>query len=95
MLWVGASFLLSSYPLHHQVQLDRLPTFLTAAGLDLTLLQQDMHDPAIDVAMKQDQDDRATLGVRKTPTFFVNGKPLPRFGLDELQQLVQSELDGG
>ncbi len=80
---------------HHQVQLDRLPPFLGAAGLDLARLQQDMHDPAIDAALAQDDQDRLTLGARKTPTFFVNGKPLPRFGLDELKQLVQSELDGG
>ncbi len=80
---------------HHKVQLDRLPAFLSEAGVDLTQLQQDMHDPAIDAVLKQDHDDRTTLGVRKTPTFFVNGKPLPRFGLDALQQLVQSELEGG
>ncbi len=79
---------------HHVVRPDLLPPFLTAAGLELTLLQQDMHDPAIDAVMAKDQEDRVTLGVRKTPTFFVNGKPLPRFGLDELNQLVQAELDG-
>lgn len=98
LFWPTLDLLFASqaeWTAHHQVRTDRLPAFLTAAGLDLTQLQQDMHDPAIDAALQQDLADRTTLGVRKTPTFFVNGKPLPRFGLEELQALVQSELDGG
>jgi hypothetical protein len=33
-----------------------------------------------------------TLEVSKTPEFFVNGKPLPSFGYEQLQALVQEEL---
>jgi len=80
---------------HHEVQIERIWPYLGSAGVDLTQLQQDMNDPAITEAIRQDLEDGATLGVRKTPSFFVNGKPLPRFGLDELQVLVQTELDGG
>lgn len=38
--------------------------------------------------------DARALGVTKTPGFFVNGRPLPRFGLEELQTLVKEELRG-
>ena len=33
-----------------------------------------------------------TLGVRKTPQFFVNGKPLVSFGLPQLKKLVADEV---
>jgi protein-disulfide isomerase len=85
----------SQWTAHHQVRPDLLPPILIAAGLDMDRLNQDMGDPAIDAAMQQDNEDRVTLGARKTPTFFVNGKPLPSFGLEQLKVLVQSELDGG
>ena len=42
--------------------------------------------------VRQDMADAKTLGVRRTPTFFVNGKPLPSFGLPQLQTLVEAEI---
>jgi protein-disulfide isomerase len=38
-------------------------------------------------------EDVFTLKVEKTPTFFVNGKPLLTFGEDELRTLVKREID--
>jgi len=32
------------------------------------------------------------LNVKATPEFFVNGKPLPSFGYDQLKSLVEDEL---
>jgi protein-disulfide isomerase len=52
----------------------------------------EMESLKIDNILRQDMADAQTLGVRKTPTFFVNGKPLPSFGLQELQTLVASEV---
>jgi protein-disulfide isomerase len=37
-------------------------------------------------------EDGKTLNVNKTPEFFVNGRPLPSFGYDQLRNLVQEEL---
>jgi protein-disulfide isomerase len=51
-----------------------------------------MNTPEVNRRMAQDMGDARILGVTKTPEFFVNGRPLPRFGLDELQTLVQEEL---
>jgi protein-disulfide isomerase len=36
--------------------------------------------------------DAQTLGVRKTPDFFVNGRPLPSFGYEPLKELVDQAL---
>jgi protein-disulfide isomerase len=36
--------------------------------------------------------DARKMNVTKTPEFFVNGRPLPSFGFDQLQALVAEEL---
>ena len=36
--------------------------------------------------------DVEAVGVRRTPTFFVNGKPLDPFGESELRSLVAAEV---
>ena len=42
--------------------------------------------------VQQDVADGQLLGVTKTPSFFVNGKPLVRFGYEQLRDLVEAEL---
>jgi protein-disulfide isomerase len=37
--------------------------------------------------------DIKTAAVKATPTFFVNGKPLPSFGRKQLAELVRSEVE--
>jgi len=51
-----------------------------------------MEDPSIIQILEQDTADVKSLGIQKTPTFFVNGKPLESFGSQQLYDLVQSEL---
>lgn len=62
------------------------------AGLDLDRARAEMNAPAIDAVLASDRADLAAAGVRQTPTFFVNGKPLPAVGVQELYDLVLSEL---
>ncbi len=51
-----------------------------------------MNAPEIAKLIEQDLADAKTLNVRKTPELFVNGKPLPSFGYDQLIELVGTEL---
>ena len=51
-----------------------------------------MNDPAIAKIIEQDLADAKALNVRKTPGFFVNGKPLQTFGAQQLQDLILSEI---
>lgn len=41
---------------------------------------------------ERDRKDGETLGVRQTPTFFVNGRKLARFGEADLRALIDEEL---
>ncbi len=77
---------------HSNPQPQRIWQFLPNAGVDVEKIRKDMNDPAIAKLIEQDLADAETLNVRKTPGFFVNGKPLQVFGYRQLQELIQSEL---
>ena len=77
---------------NHQVRLDPIWQLLPPLGLDLKQLRADMNDPRITAIIEQDLADAETLGVRKTPGFFVNGRPLEPFGLEPLAELLAAEL---
>ena len=61
-------------------------------GLDLQKALVDAASPAIAAVLRQDVEDLTALGVNKTPTFFVNGRPLPSFGEAQLTALVAEEV---
>jgi protein-disulfide isomerase len=82
-----------SWASHNNPQPQLIWKFLPRAGLDLEKIRIDMNDPAIVKLIKQDLADAKTLNVRKTPGFFVNGKPLPSFGYKQLRELVESEIN--
>lgn len=77
---------------HHNPQPQQIWQFLPQAGLDLEQIRKDMNDPAIAKILEQDMADAKALEVRKTPGYFVNGKPLQSFGAQQLWQLVQAEI---
>jgi len=77
---------------HNNPQPQRIWRFLPGAGLDLDKIRSDLNDPEIEKIIQQDLADAKALDVRKTPGFFVNGKPLPSFGSQQLKELVDSEI---
>jgi len=64
-----------------------------SAGLDVPRARRDMIKPEVTGALNQDMADAQAVGANKTPTFFVNGRPLPSFGAEQLFALVQEEVD--
>ncbi len=77
---------------HHRVQLDKIWGLLPEVGLDVDRVRVDMRDQRITAIIEQDLADAKTLGVRKTPGFFVNGKPLEPFGPRPLAELIKAEV---
>ncbi len=77
---------------HHRVQLGAVWQLLTEVGLDVERVKVDMKDPRIAAVIEQDLADAEALGVRKTPGFFVNGKPLEPFGARPLAELIKAEI---
>ena len=66
--------------------------YLGGIGLDIQKAEQDMNDARIADLLKQDAKDLATLKVNKTPSFFINGKPLKEFGPNGLRAQVENEI---
>ncbi|MGV8990872.1 MAG: DsbA family protein [Thiobacillus sp.] len=82
-----------SWSPHHTPQVDLVWQHLEGLGLDMEKMRVDMHAPEIANLIAQDLADGETLKVDKTPEFFVNGKPLPSFGPEQLKILVADELN--
>ncbi len=61
-------------------------------GLDLTKLNAAIKENRFAAKIDRDKKDGQSLGVRQTPTFFVNGRQLLRLGDSELRELIDEEL---
>lgn len=61
------------------MRLDILLQIVAFAGLDTEAAINEMRSPDVTGILNQDLADLATVGVRKTPTFFVNDKPVGPF----------------
>jgi len=65
---------------------------LGGVGLNLEQLRADMNSPDVARNLEQDRNDAKALNVTMTPEYFVNGRPLPDFGLPQLQALVRDAV---
>ncbi|MDU9390526.1 DsbA family protein [Pseudomonas sp. zfem002] len=63
------------------------------AGLDVDKAREQMNSPDITATIQRDTEDAKSVGVKGTPTFFVNGKPLTSFGAQPLYDLIRSEIE--
>ena len=77
---------------HHNPQPNLIFEYLPEVGVNIERLKEDMKDNKIQQIIEQDTADLRELKVRGTPTFFVNGKPLERFGMEYLKQAIESEI---
>lgn len=82
----------SSWAPNHRPQPQLVLNYIGGVGLDIGRLNDDMNAPETERIIQQDLADAKTLNVTMTPEFFVNGKPLPSFGADQLKDLVRDAL---
>ena len=93
--WPVLESVLAAQPLwadHGHPNIEQAYKAAEQGGLDLQKALVDAATPTIDAVLRQDVEDLTALGVSKTPTFFVNGRPLPSFGEAQLKSLVAEEL---
>jgi len=77
---------------NHTAKVELTWKYLNGIGLNVENLAIDMTAPEVLQTVAQDLKDANTLGVSQTPEYFVNGRPLPSFGFEQLRQLVAEEL---
>ena len=95
LYWKALEALLArqdTWTINHQVHVERIWPALAGVGLDQERIGREMNGPEIAERMARDMADARALQVTKTPEYFVNGRPLPRFGLKELRDLVGEEV---
>jgi len=61
-------------------------------GLDMKRLERDMKDREIQSMITRDIEEGGRIGVRGTPTVFVNGKLLQQRSLQGFSAMIDSEL---
>ena len=83
----------SQWTQHHTVLPERIGPAIAGLGLDMEQLEADMNSMEVMARMEQDKKDSIFLKVSKTPDYFVNGRPLPSFGQQQLANLVREELE--
>jgi protein-disulfide isomerase len=78
---------------NHQANVDLVLPLLAPLGLDMAQLKTDMQSSGIQMLIQQEMADAKALDVNKTPSYFVNGKPLQSFGYQQLSDLVDEALN--
>lgn len=82
----------SRWTRHHVAQPEVLWEFFPIAKVDTDKAKERVASAAYDEAIARELADAEALGVTKTPEYFVNGKPLPSWGYQQLVALVDAEL---
>ncbi|MGB5722199.1 MAG: thioredoxin domain-containing protein [Woeseiaceae bacterium] len=77
---------------HHTVRPDRIGPAIAGVGLNMEQLMVDMDAMDVLLRIEQDKKDAILLKVSATPEYFVNGRPLPSFGQQQLADLIREEL---
>jgi len=66
--------------------------YAAEVGLDIEQLRNSVAQNKFASKIDRDQKDGQSLGVARTPTFFVNGRQLMRFSKEDLKSLIDEEL---
>lgn len=61
-------------------------------GLNMDQFRASVTDPKHAAKVDRDMKDLQTMGVKSTPTFFVNGRRLARLNQQDLRSLINEEL---
>jgi protein-disulfide isomerase len=77
---------------NHRVMPERIQGAIAGVGLDLARLEADMKAPEVAQRMQGDLANAKALAVTQTPEYFVNGRQMQEFGLEQLRNLVLGEL---
>ncbi|MEB2346540.1 MAG: thioredoxin domain-containing protein [Deltaproteobacteria bacterium] len=77
---------------HRSPRPELIPSYARQIGLDMAAFQASYEGIKHRAKIERDRGDAEQLGVRGTPSFFVNGRLLPELGYEPLRALVAEEL---
>lgn len=79
--WPALEALFGSQSDNHTAKVDLAWKYLDGIDINMEQLAIDLTAPDLQQAIARDLNDANTLGGSQTPEYFVNGRPLPSFGL--------------
>jgi protein-disulfide isomerase len=77
---------------NHTARPELVGPAIAGVGLNVEQLVADMNAHEVAQRMEQDRNDAMTFKVTATPEYFVNGRPMPSFGEQQLQDLISEAL---
>jgi protein-disulfide isomerase len=77
---------------HQEPRPDLIPTYLASLGIPAENLEQDVVIAKHGEKVRQDEEDGKKVGVRGTPSFFINGEPLMQLGESQLRDAIEQAL---
>ena len=77
---------------HHKPRPELLKKYMAEMSIDLSPMESVMMNEVILRRIEQDRSDGLSLGVRGTPSFFVNGKKLRKMGYEPLKKAIDEAL---
>ncbi|HSJ99323.1 MAG TPA: thioredoxin domain-containing protein [Myxococcota bacterium] len=77
---------------HRAPRPELIPEYARQIGLDMDAFQRSFEGIKHRAKVERDREDAQKLGIRGTPSFFVNGRPLEQLGYEPLRALVEEEL---
>lgn len=80
------------WAVHGAPNLDLAWSIASAAGLDVARGRVEAASVEVANVLREDAADVFAANIQATPTFFVNGEPLPAFGPAELVTMVAEKL---
>ena len=73
----------------------KIQEIATQLGLDQTKFEEHRKNPVEAARIRQDYEEGIGLGVRGTPTLFINGKRLKNRSMQNMEAIIQQELKAG
>lgn len=77
---------------HQAPRPELLLNYLDGLGVDPTRVKESLESPEIRSRIDQDREDGTQLGVKQTPSFFINGKPLQNLTPQDFKVAIEAEL---
>jgi protein-disulfide isomerase len=77
---------------HKQLSDQKIRDIAVVLGLDMEQFQKDLMASQTQAIINQDRVEAARVGIRSTPTVFINGKELRNRTLEGFKSLIESEL---
>ena len=78
---------------HHDPRPELIPELAEQMGLDMQAFQASLDVGAFRELVEIDKQDGVAVGVKGTPTFFVNGEMLLELDPEKLRDMIRAELD--